>query len=195
MLVLFGVVLLTTRLYFMGYSPPSFSPADNPAANSTSFLTRCLTFLYLPVFNFWLLVYPVTLSFDWSMDAIPLVESVWDYRVAVIVLFYSSLVLSVKYSLTNFLSSSEISRKPLISQEVRNGLNGYKKLCQSDGNHQTLTNGGVANGGTNNRNGIETVTFRRLRKDSSSSSESVGCVGWLPIYLVSDTTYYYSIDY
>jgi hypothetical protein len=36
----------------MGYSSPVFAKADNPAAASGSILTRTLTFLYLPVFNF-----------------------------------------------------------------------------------------------------------------------------------------------
>lgn len=68
------------RMYFMGNEVPEFAPADNPAADSDSFVTRTLTFLYLPVCNMWLLAYPRTLSFDWSMDAIPLVESPADFR-------------------------------------------------------------------------------------------------------------------
>ena len=68
------------RVYFMGSEVPEFAPADNPAADSDSALTRTLTFLYLPVCNLWLLAYPRTLSFDWSMDAIPLVESCCDIR-------------------------------------------------------------------------------------------------------------------
>ena len=60
----------------MGHSPPDFSPADNPAANDPNFLTRFLTFLYLPFCNFWLLIYPWNLSYDWSMNTIPLVKSI-----------------------------------------------------------------------------------------------------------------------
>ncbi|XP_044173138.1 protein O-mannosyl-transferase TMTC2-like isoform X2 [Acropora millepora] len=83
-----GLGLLSFRFSIMGKQAPNFSPSDNPSANSQKFLTRLLTFVYLPVFNFWLLVCPRTLSFDWSMDSIPLVESFLDVRCAIILMFY-----------------------------------------------------------------------------------------------------------
>uniref|UniRef100_A0A4W4HJF4 DUF1736 domain-containing protein n=1 Tax=Electrophorus electricus TaxID=8005 RepID=A0A4W4HJF4_ELEEL len=75
-----GMVLLAARLYWMGNKPPNFSNSDNPAADSSHFLTRTLTFLYLPAVNAWLLLCPHTLSFDWSMEAIPLLRTVCDQR-------------------------------------------------------------------------------------------------------------------
>ncbi|XP_054721235.1 protein O-mannosyl-transferase TMTC2-like, partial [Uloborus diversus] len=86
-----GITLLGLRLHLMGSKPPDFAPADNPAADSDSLLTRTLTFLYLPAFNFWLLLYPRWLSFDWSMEAIPLLTSLLDIRNLVSVIFYGSL--------------------------------------------------------------------------------------------------------
>lgn len=88
-LTLLGLVCL--RFYVMGNTPPFFSPSDNPAAGSDSLLTRTLTFLYLPTFNAWLLLYPVTLSFDWSMEAIPLINSLNDIRNIFTLIWYSSL--------------------------------------------------------------------------------------------------------
>lgn len=79
------------RFYFMGFKPPEFAPSDNPASDSDSLMTRTLTYLLLPVLNFWILVCPRVLSFDWSMDAIPLVESLFDYRNIFSLLFYSIL--------------------------------------------------------------------------------------------------------
>ena len=75
----------------MGNTAPFFSPSDNPAAGSDSLLTRTLTFLYLPTFNAWLLFYPATLSFDWSMEAIPLINSLNDMRNLFTVIWYSCL--------------------------------------------------------------------------------------------------------
>lgn len=83
----------------MGHTPPEFSPSDNPAANCESFLTRSLTFLFLPAFNFWLLLCPRILSFDWSMDALPLVESVLDSRNVISVAFYGFLACVGMYGL------------------------------------------------------------------------------------------------
>ena len=85
-----GVLLLVTRMALMGGLPPDFAPSDNPAASTDKFLTRLLTFLYLPVVNFWMLLCPRILSFDWSMDAIPLIESIWDPRNVVSLIFYGS---------------------------------------------------------------------------------------------------------
>lgn len=94
-----GLALLLLRICMMGSQPPDFSPSDNPAANCDSRQTRLLTFLFLPAFNFWLLLSPKTLSFDWSMDSIPLVESLLDPRCGVIIAFYGTLALLGLYCL------------------------------------------------------------------------------------------------
>lgn len=91
-----GLVLVAFRLYMMGLKPPDFAPADNPASDSDCFLTRTLTFLYLPAFNFWLLLYPRWLSFDWSMEAIPLIQSLNDIRNLASIIFYVTLYLITK---------------------------------------------------------------------------------------------------
>lgn len=72
-----------------------FSTADNPVAKSNSIWTRFLTFTYLPVINFKLLLYPSTLSFDWGMDAIPRLTSIFDARNVISLVFYASLTKTV----------------------------------------------------------------------------------------------------
>lgn len=74
---------------------PTFSTADNPIAKS-DFFTRLFTFFYLPVFNFKLLLFPYTLSFDWGMDSISLITSVFDFRNFLTALFYYVLHIVVK---------------------------------------------------------------------------------------------------
>ncbi|PVD28876.1 hypothetical protein C0Q70_11471 [Pomacea canaliculata] len=77
-LLVCGCSLVGFRVYFMGNKPPEFAPSDNPASDSDSLLTRTLTFNYLPAANAMLLLFPCTLSFDWSMEAIPLLTSFSD---------------------------------------------------------------------------------------------------------------------
>ena len=77
----------------MGFSAPDFSPSDNPASDCDSLLTRCMTFTFLPAMNFYLLLCPVTLSFDWSMAAVPLVDAWSDTRNLMTSAFYASLIL------------------------------------------------------------------------------------------------------
>ncbi|XP_021933145.1 transmembrane and TPR repeat-containing protein 2-like [Zootermopsis nevadensis] len=72
----------------MGTLTPVFATADNPAARCPSLYSRFLTFAYLPVFNFGLLLWPRWLSFDWSMDAIPRITSIFDPRSTVTLVFY-----------------------------------------------------------------------------------------------------------
>ncbi|RWS17971.1 transmembrane and TPR repeat-containing protein 2-like protein [Dinothrombium tinctorium] len=91
-----AIILIGFRLYMMGLKAPDFAPADNPAADSNCLLTRILTFLYLPAFNFWLLVYPFSLSFDWSMESIPLVQSIGDPRNIFTLIFYTCTLITLK---------------------------------------------------------------------------------------------------
>ncbi|XP_063240130.1 protein O-mannosyl-transferase TMTC2-like [Bacillus rossius redtenbacheri] len=84
--------MVAARAALTGGRLPTFSSADNPASRSGCLVTRTLTFLYLPAFNFLLLLCPVTLSFDWSMEAIPLVTDLLDLRNAYTVAFYSAFV-------------------------------------------------------------------------------------------------------
>lgn len=100
LLGMLGVCLIAFRVYFMGSKPPEFAPSDNPASDSDSFLTRTLTFLLLPVLDVWMLLCPRILSFDWSMSAILLVESLSDYRNLFTVLFYTILVYLAYFTLS-----------------------------------------------------------------------------------------------
>jgi hypothetical protein len=85
------LLMVAVRLQLMGSKAPEFAPADNPSADCPSRLTRTLTFLYLPAFNLWLLVQPTVLSFDWSMEAIPLIHSLADIRNLATAIFYLTL--------------------------------------------------------------------------------------------------------
>uniref|UniRef100_A0A182F5G0 DUF1736 domain-containing protein n=1 Tax=Anopheles albimanus TaxID=7167 RepID=A0A182F5G0_ANOAL len=68
-----------------------FSSADNPTAKNGSLWTRFLTFSYLPVVNFQLLLLPDVLSFDWGMDAIPRISSIFERQMALAGSFYLAL--------------------------------------------------------------------------------------------------------
>ncbi|CAO1368458.1 unnamed protein product [Diamesa hyperborea] len=87
--IAFGTIL-RLRLTIPG-PRTQFSTADNPTAKLSSILTRFYTFTYLPVFNFKLLVYPQTLSFDWGMDAIPRITSLFEFRNIISLIFYVTL--------------------------------------------------------------------------------------------------------
>ncbi|XP_071831063.1 protein O-mannosyl-transferase TMTC1-like isoform X2 [Apostichopus japonicus] len=80
MVTIAAAVILFLRISIMGGSLPAFLEEDNPASFSKSCLTRFLTYSFLISFNCWLLLCPKTLSYDWQVGSIPLVESVWDWR-------------------------------------------------------------------------------------------------------------------
>uniref|UniRef100_A0A667ZU19 dolichyl-phosphate-mannose--protein mannosyltransferase n=1 Tax=Myripristis murdjan TaxID=586833 RepID=A0A667ZU19_9TELE len=139
MLASWGVLLLSARLYWMGNKPPNFSNSDNPAADSPHFLTRALTFLHLPAANAWLLLCPDKLSFDWSMDAVPLVKTLADWRNLHTVAFYGGFVLLSLFGLHGTTSKAkEINEKVANGKSITNG-NGYHA---PDTNHNTNSDPG-----------------------------------------------------
>ena len=73
-------VLLYFRLKAINFESPKFRNIDNPLAASRHIFTRIATQNYLYFLNFWLLLCPDWLSFDWALGSIPLIESVTDYR-------------------------------------------------------------------------------------------------------------------
>ncbi|VDP10591.1 unnamed protein product [Heligmosomoides polygyrus] len=93
-LFLVFLAMAASRHAINSFEAPSFSKADNPVAHHPSQLFRLLTFLYLPVFHLQLLIYPKVLSFDWSMDAIPLVVSPIDSRFLASIAFYACLAVA-----------------------------------------------------------------------------------------------------
>ncbi|KAK2841981.1 hypothetical protein Q5P01_012181 [Channa striata] len=123
-LAAWGAILLACRFYWMGNKPPNFSNSDNPAADCPSLLTRILTFLYLPAVNFWLLLCPDTLSFDWSMDALPLIRSLADWRNIHTAVFYLGLLLLAWFSLGSHHHTSKGKDTNGKAHHYANGRNG-----------------------------------------------------------------------
>ncbi|CAJ0599022.1 unnamed protein product [Cylicocyclus nassatus] len=112
--VIFGllssfIILATTRHAINGFEKPSFSKSDNPVAHLPSFLVRTLTFLYLPIFHLNLMIDPRELSFDWSMDSIPLVTSATEPRALFTTAFYFTL-LAIAYKLARICGLLNIIR-------------------------------------------------------------------------------------
>ncbi|XP_062838760.1 protein O-mannosyl-transferase TMTC2 [Anolis carolinensis] len=130
LLIFWGALLLGLRFYWMGNKPPSFSNSDNPAADSDSFLTRTLTFFYLPTKNLWLLLCPDTLSFDWSMDAVPLLKTVSDWRNLHTVAFYAGLLLLAYTSLKNPSKERECNGKNVTNGKLN--TNGHNCLSEME---------------------------------------------------------------
>ena len=90
--------LLAFRIWTLHGHLPHFSAQDNPASFAELLQTRILTYCYLLYFNVQLLLYPVTLCYDWQMGSIPLVEGMGDWRNISTLLFLVCLaVLVIEY--------------------------------------------------------------------------------------------------
>ncbi|XP_018394769.1 PREDICTED: transmembrane and TPR repeat-containing protein CG4341-like isoform X1 [Cyphomyrmex costatus] len=87
-----GLALLALGRLKLAGNRPEFASADNPTARHPSRLTRSLTFLYLPAASARMLLCPSTLSFDWSMDAVPRITSPLDLRNLESVCLYTVLI-------------------------------------------------------------------------------------------------------
>lgn len=107
-MILVGVVLLYVRFTIMGFKTPDFEPANNPAAVSSSLMTRILTYNYIYSINGLLFIWPHWLCCDWSMGCIPLLESLKDSRNLSTAFFW---ILMTSSSLKALFSSSSIQRR------------------------------------------------------------------------------------
>ena len=88
------VTLLYVRIVVIGGGvPKTFVESDNPIVFHSDQWTRFRTYIYLCVFNTWLLLCPSTLCYDWSMDSIPRIERLWDARNAASCCFVMMLAL------------------------------------------------------------------------------------------------------
>ncbi|XP_051726642.1 protein O-mannosyl-transferase TMTC2 [Ctenopharyngodon idella] len=142
-----GIILLACRLYWMGNKPPNFSNSDNPAADCPCFLTRMLTFFFLPAMNIWLLLCPDMLSFDWSMDALPLLRSIADWRNLHTFAFYISLLTLAWFGLRQYPTKSKETNGK--AHNVANGKSTNGHSCSSDYENSTFYSNSVHVNGTN----------------------------------------------
>lgn len=81
----------------------TFDVQTNPASHADA-PTRILTQLHYCVLHFWKLLWPATLSFDYSGSCIPLVSSFGDTRNAGLVLFITILAILAWYCMSPVLS-------------------------------------------------------------------------------------------
>ena len=82
MLAVFVVAFVLFRSWFFELDrlTPTFSKLYNPIAYESEFLTRLLSFLYINSCYVWLLVFPFSLSTDYSFNCIPPLTSWSDSR-------------------------------------------------------------------------------------------------------------------
>ena len=113
-LTLITFTILIVRLKIQDFEGPTFRVEDNPIAAANRILTRILSQSYLYVLNFYLLLCPDWLSFDWSFDSIHLINDFTDIRIIFIVIFYIFLMTTVYLGLRNNSSSILIALSILI---------------------------------------------------------------------------------
>jgi hypothetical protein len=90
--LVFTTSIVVFRLWIQNFSTPEFRPEDNPIAAIDGQLMRFVNQNYLFVLNFWLLLMPEWLSFDWSFASIEIIEGFVDVRVGLVGVFYVALV-------------------------------------------------------------------------------------------------------
>uniref|UniRef100_H2ZKD6 dolichyl-phosphate-mannose--protein mannosyltransferase n=1 Tax=Ciona savignyi TaxID=51511 RepID=H2ZKD6_CIOSA len=126
-------LLLPVLLSGGGDISPGFSESDNPAASSESFRCRALTFNYLLSFNLKLLIAPTTLSFDWSMNSIPLIQHWSDVRNIKTLIFYIIL------TATTYSCWFELRRRDSNKSMSNNRFQNYKHSRRNNLSNQTVS--------------------------------------------------------
>ena len=114
------------RLSKNGDSKPDFVCEQNPAACEPSRLLRFFYYSFLWSFNFWLMLYPLWLSPDWSGGSIPLMTEFWatDPRFGMVLLTWSVMLAVILHSICAAFtrvfskttsSASEIKRRTVLT--------------------------------------------------------------------------------
>ena len=132
------LVLSTGEISF-----PKFSPSDNPVAASDNFLTRVLSFNYLLSCNLQMIFFPISLSFDWSMEAIPLVTSLKDCRNLATCITYALFLKILHYIFLGFKVSfyNENSSRKCANRSFTNFSNAYSEVRRlSSSSDESLIN-------------------------------------------------------
>lgn len=106
-----------------------------------------LTFFYLPAMNVWLLLFPDMLSFDWSMDALPLLSSLADWRNIHTVAFYASLSALVWFGLCSSATKGKETNGK--AHHVANGKSTNGHSCSSEHENSTFHSNSVQMNGSN----------------------------------------------
>ncbi|XP_018797157.1 PREDICTED: transmembrane and TPR repeat-containing protein CG5038 isoform X3 [Bactrocera latifrons] len=81
---------------------PRFKPMDNPIALNDDLLTRILSQNYIYAINWWILLCPQWLSFDWALGCIRLITDIWDLRLQAVLAMYSLAMVAIINSRQNF---------------------------------------------------------------------------------------------
>ncbi|KAL1509689.1 hypothetical protein ABEB36_004391 [Hypothenemus hampei] len=144
----FAILLLALLLILIARlqtKTPEFSTADNPTAREPSIWTRFMTFSYLPLVNFVMLLFPNSLSFDWGMDAVSRIYSVRDPRVFFTLCFYTVLAISLALCLGGVFEQRDwfrIDYHPFSACTVcsRRASDNHSHHCRIANNNNNTTN-------------------------------------------------------
>ncbi|RWS26690.1 transmembrane and TPR repeat-containing protein-like protein [Leptotrombidium deliense] len=109
-----AISTVSLRIWIMGgiNKFPVFTKYDNPASFE-KFPIKHLTYHYLLPLNLSFLLYPYYLCCDWTMKSIPLIKSLYDVRNLWTFIFYLTLILMLKRSISEF-QESKANRRTCI---------------------------------------------------------------------------------
>ena len=96
------VLMVYFRLKIANFSSLILQEGDNPASFMESRLLRCLNFNYILALNFWLMVLPEWLCYDWALGSIELITSFQDPRILAIVTFWIMItIIALRFNWTS----------------------------------------------------------------------------------------------
>lgn len=84
-------LLIRTLISSSGSIVPTFNKLDNPVASGDK-ISKTLTYSYLSVYNFYLIILPSKLSCDWTHNSIPIIDTIWRLENVYTIIFCTSLI-------------------------------------------------------------------------------------------------------
>ena len=104
-LVAIAATLMICRHRYTDGTEVNMSVQDNPFSFETERMHRWLSYAFVHAKYFQLLVFPIELSYDYSLNAIPILRSVSDVRLLFVLAAYSAVSVSVHHVLNRLVKN------------------------------------------------------------------------------------------
>ena len=90
--LMFGIFLVVLKVVLLSGKPPEYGKLQNPASHANSTLVKVLSHHQSAAQHFGLLIFPYSLSFDYTHGSVPLVTSLLDPRNLSVLVMYAVLL-------------------------------------------------------------------------------------------------------
>jgi hypothetical protein len=146
---------------------PTWPLLDNPAASGTDFYAKLLNYPYIYAYNAWLLLFPMQLCGDYTYNSIAQIESMYDFRNALTILFVLSCAALVLYGVGYWRRTTGKGEEDVDDTGTEDDKHNHKRLKKKNRDSKNKTSAAAAA-----TNPVSTSTTASTASSTSSTGSS-----------------------